>query len=281
MAIIISRISKEKLEDIAHINFKYFFRITRIYMDKDIEYYNNVVMPIYNKYVPAGFDPDEKEVEKTIKNVVDLQETNDNNLKEETDTHSQTNIVFTDQNIIRSIFCSKCGTNINSEQQYCSKCGNKIEASTMELSYEEDKKYCSNCGKMISKEANFCEFCGFKFAIDHVEQPKKYYCQNCSREVSLGDLSCRYCGYSFRRTINKQQVNGTSNGSIWAIVGFFSAIISTFLFPPAFGIFGIFCGARAVKLGSDFGGGIIIVLSIICMIIGIILGAASMLKHFQ
>lgn len=57
---------------------------------------------------------------------------------------------------------------------------------------------------------------------------------------------------------------------VWSII---CAALALFFFPPVFGILGIYLGHRAKKKGRITLGTVGIALSIVCMILGMIIGA--------
>lgn len=127
--------------------------------------------------------------------------------------------------------------------------------------------YCRNCGKEITEEQKYCPHCGtgvnsnVKEKYEHLKM--------------LSDIKQKNTNQDTKKKYSD------SSGSIWVLIGLISSILSLFFFPPAFGIFGIFCGSMAVKRGSSFSGGFIILLSLICMIIGIIYGAVVMQEKMK
>lgn len=114
-----------------------------------------------------------------------------------------------------------------------------------EKTISDNQIFCFNCGNKIIKGSNFCSYCGTNFKISSPYIAKYNIVEKKDEEENI---------------------------IFWLLIGFISSIISIFFLPPLFGILGIFCGYIAHKKGSETGGGLIVILSIICMVIGIFWG---------
>jgi len=115
---------------------------------------------------------------------------------------------------------------------------------------------------------------------NNLNQSSLKFCPQCGKAIQTGVKYCPECGASvIIGNINPVSVNSNNSGSaVWVVVGLISSIISIFIFPPAFGIFGIVCGSMAIKKGNSVGGAMIILISLILMTIGIIWGYYSGIK---
>lgn len=96
------------------------------------------------------------------------------------------------------------------------------------------------------------------------------YCENCGSELHENADVCLNCGH-----IIAKKVNTTENKpfTVWLIIGYICAAISVFLYPVFFSGAGVICGVTMIQKGEKSKGGYLIVVSLICLVIGIWLGA--------
>lgn len=97
--------TKEKLEELARLNYKYVKEFAEQYKEDDIEYYNSAILPVLEKYKHLDI------IEKSIVKEPDIIN-NISTVKEE----SEPDIIF----------CSNCGSKNYMGSQYCFKCGENI-----------------------------------------------------------------------------------------------------------------------------------------------------------
>ena len=135
--------------------------------------------------------------------------------------------------------------------------------------------YCFKCGEEIniptqgSKNENLNSKLIKKYEEDWISMGN-----NSSHE----DITYEYRDLNGRPMKNWQDKAEQNNW--WIPIGFLSAIVSLFIFPPAFGIFGVVCGIMAIIKHNPGWGGFIILFSLICMMIGIIYGAMILTSKF-
>jgi hypothetical protein len=104
-----------------------------------------------------------------------------------------------------------------------------------------------------------CPYCSAEISLssDNIDS-KTYFCTNCKRENVIWDLRDDYF-------IDHPKQSST----FWEFFGFVSAVVSFFLFPPAFGVLGVFCGYKTFRKGAHVVGGFIVVLTITLVILGL------------
>lgn len=161
------------------------------------------------------------------------------------------------------------------------------------MTTENSLYYCPKCGSKNFETSNYCFKCGMEIDIplqNRNELINTEYMNNKGADIDdwiseTKNSSNKEVTYEYRNVVNgiiQNNNNETSSfGLWWIIAGFISSIIAIFIFPPAFGIFGVICGIFAIKKGSSFGGGFIILLSLICMIIGFVYGATVMMQKIS
>lgn len=91
--------TKEKLDELARLNYKHVKEFSEQYKEEDIEYYNSAILPVLEKYKHLDIlDIAKVEEVETVKEV--------------------------SESVI--IFCPKCGSKNYMDSKYCFKCGNDI-----------------------------------------------------------------------------------------------------------------------------------------------------------
>ena len=117
--------------------------------------------------------------------------------------------------------------------------------------------------KTLNKEEivhSNCVYCGTIVKLNEEEtETKTFYCPSCNRENVVWKL---------RKDFTEQIVQSNPT-FMWISMGIISSIIGLFLFPPAFGAFGMFCGFKSFNKVGHYAGGFIIILSIVFMFIGL------------
>lgn len=112
------------------------------------------------------------------------------------------------------------------------------------------------------------------------------YCINCGQEITNGGKYCNHCGSSIEsaslNTIAPQlenkniQTSSRDKGKTISIVGIVLALVALLFFPPFIGTAALVCGIVGTVQSRDKTLGIIaIVMSMVCMSVGIWLGVLT------
>jgi uncharacterized OB-fold protein len=100
------------------------------------------------------------------------------------------------------------------------------------------------------------------------------YCSKCGSKIDDEAAICPSCGVPTENYRQEKVETSKSQGLI--ISGYICAILSLFIFPPAFGLAGAVIGIMNLTKGIAGHGICQLILSIVCAIIGMIIGAALM-----
>lgn len=91
--------TKEKLDELARLNYKHVKEFSEQYKEEDTEYYNSAILPVLEKYKPFDIlDITKVEAVETVK----------------------------EESVPVIIFCPKCGSKNYTDSKYCFKCGDNI-----------------------------------------------------------------------------------------------------------------------------------------------------------
>ncbi|KRL56565.1 zinc ribbon domain-containing protein [Furfurilactobacillus rossiae] len=130
-------------------------------------------------------------------------------------------------------------------------------------------KYCQQCGAKNKADAKFCVNCGATFNqtddTQHEAQSGSSYEQSYSPHAQQPQPAQV-------QNFNDAANQTNNNSRLFLILGWMSAAVSLFFIPIIFGGIGVALGFAARKK-NETQGLILIVASIICGILGVVLGA--------
>lgn len=109
-------------------------------------------------------------------------------------------------------------------------------------------KYCSKCGAMNNEESQFCVKCGAPLTLNDVNSTMN------------------------QRPNFKSDKSSNNNSILFLVIGWLSVAISLFFIPLVFGGIGVALGF-AERRFDNTQGTILIVASIICGVLGVVIGA--------
>jgi hypothetical protein len=146
---------------------------------------------------------------------------------------------------------------------YCPSCGQKNP---------DDARFCANCGKPLpNMQANPQSEAQPVQPAEPVETPvQPSYTTGNYTQPQPNLMQQPRPTYS--PTMQPRQSSGLAG--LWIGLGIAAALISILFVPPLFGGLGIFFGYLARKNGSQTGGVVIMIVAGICLVFGMILGAA-------
>lgn len=116
-------------------------------------------------------------------------------------------------------------------------------------------QFCANCGTQLNERVQYCPTCG-----NPVPQP------NVSNPVGTGTQS--YYGQPVNRPVTPVR-----SATGYVVFGFIFALISLWYLPPVFGGLAIYFGTLVKRAGQESLGKTLTVVGIICMIVGMLVGA--------
>jgi len=96
------------------------------------------------------------------------------------------------------------------------------------------------------------------------------YCENCGSKLQENADVCLNCGRIISKTVISTE---KKDFTVWQIIGYVCATISVFLYPVFFAGAGVICGVTIIQKGEKSKGGYLIIVSVVCLVIGISLGA--------